>query len=503
MSADIVKMGVVELRDAVRAKKLKASEIVGAYLDRIAKRDGEIGAYLAVDADGAMKRAKEMDGKAPDGPMAGVPIAMKDIFCTKGVTTTCGSKILETYVPPYDATVVTKLAKAGAITLGKANMDEFAMGSSNENSAFKKVRNPWDMARTPGGSSGGSAAAVAGDLCAAATGTDTGGSIRQPASVSGIVGIKPTYGRVSRYGMIAFASSLDQGGVLAKSVRDAAVMLAAMSGHDALDSTSVDKPVPDWEKDTQADVKGLRVALPKEYFSKGLDPEVEKVVRDAAASLEKRGAKVREVSLPYGEYAVATYYLVATAEASSNLARYDGVRYGLRVEAPGLVEMYSRTRNAGFGAEVKRRILLGTYVLSSGYYDAYYLKAMKVRTLIRKAFDSVLAENDVILGPVSPTPAFKLGEKTDDPLQMYLSDIYTISTNLAGLPGMSVPGGFSKTNLPIGVQFVGRAWDESTLFRAGGAIEAEMGVKDRRASEASEELQARKAEGRPSDRRPA
>jgi aspartyl-tRNA(Asn)/glutamyl-tRNA(Gln) amidotransferase subunit A len=484
MSDELTRLGVTGLREKLARKETSAPEVVTAYYDRIAKLDPKLGAFLALDRDRALEEAKR--SKPDGGPLAGVPLAIKDIFVTKGLKTTCGSKILESYVPPYDATVVKRLKSAGAIVLGKTNMDEFAMGSSNENSAFGPVRNPWDLARTPGGSSGGSAAAVAADLCAAATGTDTGGSIRLPASLSGVVGIKPTYGRVSRYGMVAFASSLDQGGVLAKSVADAAIVLGAMAGHDPMDSTSVAKEVPDWAAAAGAGAKGMRIALPKQYFGKGLDPEVESVVRDAARALEKAGAKVFEADLPYTEYAVATYYLVATAEASSNLARFDGVRYGLRVEAPGLVEMYSKTREKGFGAEPKRRILLGTYVLSAGYYDAYYRKAMQVRTMIREAFNRVLAGADAILGPVSPTPAFRLGEKTGDPLAMYLSDLYTISVNLAGLPGISVPAGFTSGSksggkkLPIGIQLVGKAWDEAALFQAGGAVEAAMGVAGKR-----------------------
>jgi len=481
---DLTALSLTDLVAKVKAKEVSAAEVAAAYLARVRALDASIGAYLLVDGEGATAAAKAIDARIAKGedcgPLAGAPIALKDIFTTAGVKTTCGSKILAGYVPPYDATVVKKLRAAGAVILGKTNMDEFAMGSSTENSAFMPTKNPWDLTRTPGGSSGGSAAAVAADLCAAATGTDTGGSIRQPASVSGVVGMKPTYGRVSRYGMIAFASSLDQGGPLAKTVRDAARLLESMSGHDPLDSTSADRPVPKLEDAATKGVKGLKVGVPKEYFGKGLDPEVESVVRGAIDSLRSAGATISEVSLKHTEYAVATYYIVATAEASSNLARYDGVRYGARVEAGNLTEMYAKTRDAGFGAEVKRRILLGTYVLSAGYYDAYYRKAMQARTLIRRAYESVLADHDVILGPVSPTPAFRLGEKTADPLAMYLSDIYTIAVNLAGLPGISVPAGFSTSGLPIGAQIVGRAWDEETVLRAAGAIEAAAGIASRK-----------------------
>ena len=482
--AELTALSLTDLVAKVKAKEVSAAEVTAAYLARVRALDASIGAYLLVDGEGATAAAKAIDARIAKGEdagsLAGAPIALKDIFTTAGLKTTCGSKILAGYVPPYDATVVKKLRAAGAVILGKTNMDEFAMGSSTENSAFMPTKNPWDLTRTPGGSSGGSAAAVAADLCAAATGTDTGGSIRQPASVSGVVGMKPTYGRVSRYGMIAFASSLDQGGPLTKTAKDAARLLETMSGHDPLDSTSADRPVPKFEDATAKGVKGLKVGVPKEYFGKGLDPEVESVVRGAIDSLRSAGATISEVSLKHTEYAVATYYLVATAEASSNLARYDGVRYGARVEAGSLTEMYAKTRDAGFGAEVKRRILLGTFVLSAGYYDAYYRKAMQARTLIRRAYESVLTDHDVILGPVSPTPAFRLGEKTADPLAMYLSDIYTIAVNLAGLPGISVPAGFSTSGLPIGAHVVGRAWDEETVLRAAGAIEAAAGIANRK-----------------------
>ena len=485
-----VAIPLTDLVAKIRSKEIKPSEATNAYLDRIAALDGKVGAYLAIDAEGARAAAKILDEKqakgADLGPLGGAPMAIKDIFVTKGIETTAGSKILKGYKPPYDATVVAKLKSAGAIILGKANCDEFAMGSSNENSAYKKCFNPWDLSRTPGGSSGGSAAAVSADLCAASTGTDTGGSIRQPASLTSTVGVKPTYGRVSRFGMIAFASSLDQGGPFGKTVRDTARVLEAMAGHDPQDSTSADRPVPAFEKSAErglsGDVKGMRVAVPKEYFGKGLDPEVEKVIRATADALKKQGAEIIDVSLPYTEYAVSTYYLVCTAECSSNLARFDGVRFGTRVDGSNLVELYSKTRNEGFGAEVKRRILLGTYVLSAGYYDAYYKKAMQARTLIREAFDTVLAKADVILGPVAPTPAFRIGEKSSDPLAMYLSDIYTIAINLAGLPGISVPAGFSASGLPIGAQLVAKAWDEESMFRAAGAIEKAMGVADRKPS---------------------
>ena len=404
--------------------------------------------------------------------MTGIPLALKDIFLTAGVRTTCASRILENFIAPYDGTAVAKLKEQGAVLLGKLNMDEFAMGSSNENSHFGAARNPWDPDCVPGGSSGGSAAAVAARQAAATLGTDTGGSIRQPAAHCGVVGLKPTYGRVSRYGVIAYASSLDQVGPLARDVEDCALMLQAVAGYDPLDSTSVDTPVPDYAAALKGGVKGLKIGLPREYFIEGLDPEVRSAVEAAIAEYRRQGAELVEISLPRTDYAVACYYLIATAEASSNLARYDGVRYGLRLDrGQGLIDMYSASRAAGFGTEVKRRIMLGTYALSSGYYDAYYLKAQKVRTLIRQDFLDAFEKVDVILTPVAPTAAFRLGEKTADPLQMYLSDIFTIPVNLAGTCGLSLPCGATAAGLPIGLQLIGRPFDEATLLRTGHAFE--------------------------------
>jgi aspartyl-tRNA(Asn)/glutamyl-tRNA(Gln) amidotransferase subunit A len=468
------------LAELVRRREVSARELTEAHLSRIAAMDGGLGAFLHVDADGARARADEIDravARRDDvGPLGGVPMAVKDIFVTRAVPTTAGSRILEGWRPPYDGTVVARLRQAGAVLLGKLNMDEFAMGSSNESSAFRPCKNPWDETRVPGGSSGGSAAAVAAGLCAGSLGTDTGGSVRQPASLCGVVGLKPTYGRVSRYGVIAFASSLDQVGPLARTVEDTALLLEVIAGHDPHDATSIPALVPRYRDDVArgaADgIDRLVVGLPREYFVPGMDPEVDKAVRAAVARMEQLGARVREISLPHTSYAVACYYLVATAEASSNLARYDGVRYGLRRGGQGsLAEMNAETRGEGFGAEVKRRIMLGTYVLRSGYYDAYYRKAQQVRTLIKRDFDRAFAEVDVIAAPVSPSAAFLLGEKTDDPLAMYLADIFTIGASLAGLPAMSVPCGFTAAGLPIGLQLVGRTLDEPALFRAAGAYE--------------------------------
>jgi aspartyl-tRNA(Asn)/glutamyl-tRNA(Gln) amidotransferase subunit A len=461
------------------SKALSSVELTTGTLARIRQVDERIGSFLLVDDAGALSAAKASDERRAKGgalgPLDGVPVALKDIFCTRGVATTCASKMLVRFVPPYDATATAKLRDAGAVIVGKLNMDEFAMGSSNENSAFGPVRNPWDLARTPGGSSGGSAAAVAARLVYGALGTDTGGSIRQPAALTGTVGLKPTYGRVSRSGVIAFASSLDQVGPFARTVRDAAIQLGAVAGPDPLDSTSIPAPVPDYLAGIEDGARGLTLGVPKEYFVAGMDPEVEASVRAAIETYRSLGATIREISLPHTEHAVATYYLVATAEASSNLARYDGVRYGFRAEnARGLVDMYARTRAEGFGDEVKRRIMLGTYALSAGYYDAYYLKAQKVRTLIKRDFDRAFADGvDAVLTPTSPTPAFKLGERTADPMQMYLADIFTISCNLAGLPGLSLPAGFTRSGLPIGLQLLGQPLGEPTLLRAARAFERE------------------------------
>lgn len=472
---ELYHLTIHELHERLKKREINPLEVTEAFLKRIEAVDGEIKAYITITGEEAIQQAREADKRFFSGrevtPLTGIPLAIKDIFCTKGVPTTCASRILKDFVPPYDATVIKRLKGAGAVILGKVNMDEFAMGSSTENSAFFITRNPWDMERVPGGSSGGSAAAVAGGLCVASIGTDTGGSIRQPASLCGIVGLKPTYGRVSRYGMIAFASSLDQGGPITKDVRDCAIMLNAIAGHDPLDSTSIDVDVPDYTKALKGDVKGLRVGIPKEYFIEGMDREVDRAVRAAIDILKGLGAEIIDVSLPHTEYAIAVYYLVATAEASSNLARYDGVKYGARVKASDLMDMYCKTRDEGFGPEVKRRIMLGTYSLSAGYYEAYYRKASQVRTLIKRDFEEAFKRCDVILTPTSPTPAFKIGEKVADPLTMYLSDIFTISCNLAGIPGLNLPCGFTKDDLPIGLQILGRWLDEETVLRTAYAYE--------------------------------
>jgi aspartyl-tRNA(Asn)/glutamyl-tRNA(Gln) amidotransferase subunit A len=453
-----------------------AEEITDAFLQAIRERDPKVQAFLHVDENAAREQARAVDAKrkrgSPLGALAGVPIAIKDVLCTKGAPTTCCSKMLKNFVPPYDAHVIEKLRAADAVLIGKTNMDEFAMGSSTENSAFQVTRNPWDLERIPGGSSGGSAAAVAACEAPLSLGTDTGGSIRQPASLCGIVGMKPTYGRVSRYGLIAFASSLDQIGPFAHDVTDAALLLEAIAGHDERDSTSVNEPVPHYAGTVNDPVKSLTIGVAKEYFTGGLDSEVESTIRTALKEYEKLGAKVKEVSLPHSPYAIATYYLVATAEASSNLARYDGMHYGHRAAGKlDLISTYSRTRAEGFGKEVQRRIMLGTYALSSGYKDAYYLKALKVRRLIKNDFDKAFAECGVIVGPTAPTAAFKIGEKTSDPLAMYLSDIYTISCNLAGIAGMSIPCGFTKSGLPIGLQIQAPPFEEEKMLRVARMYE--------------------------------
>ncbi len=472
------------LGDAYRRGETTPTAVTEAYLARIETLDAQVGAYLTVTRETALAAAAAADARhragTPLGPLDGVPIALKDVLCTKGVRTTCGSKILASFVPPYDATVVACLAAAGAVVLGKTNMDEFAMGSSTEHSAFTPTRNPWDLARVPGGSSGGSAAAVAADLAAGALGSDTGGSIRQPAAFCGTVGLKPTYGRVSRYGLVAFASSLDQIGPFAKDVRDAALLLQAIAGHDPRDATSVEVAVPDYAAVLDGRVTGLRAGIPREYFTAALDPEIERAVRAAIETLRALGIATEEVSLPTTEYALAAYYVIAPAEASSNLARYDGVKYGLRVPgARDLIEMSSRTRAAGFGAEVKRRVMLGTYALSAGYYDAYYGRAQKVRTLVRRDFETTFARVDLILAPTTPNVAFKHGEK-EDPLAMYLNDALTIPVNLAGLPGVSVRCGFNATGLPIGLQLIGKPFDEATLLRVAHAYERATPWLDRR-----------------------
>ncbi|MFA5515168.1 MAG: Asp-tRNA(Asn)/Glu-tRNA(Gln) amidotransferase subunit GatA [Desulfuromonadales bacterium] len=472
---ELINLPIHALHELLRGRTVSAVEVTQAYLDRIAASDERINAFITVVGDEALRQAKAADARLAAGEgdvLTGIPLALKDIFVTEGVRTTCASKILENYIPPYDGTAVARLKACGAVLLGKLNMDEFAMGSSNENSIFGPVRNPWDLARVPGGSSGGSAACVAARQAAGTLGTDTGGSIRQPAAHCGVVGLKPTYGRVSRYGVIAYASSLDQVGPLSRDIEDCALLLQAVAGYDPADSTSVDIPVPDYRAALAQGVKGLRIGLPEEYFIAGLDPQVKAAVEAAIAAYRQLGAEIVEVSLPHTEYAVACYYLIATAEASSNLARYDGVRYGRRVEeGKGLLDMYMRSRASGFGDEVKRRIMLGTYALSSGYYDAYYLKAQKVRTLIRQDFLDAFGKVDLLLTPVAPTPAFRLGEKTDDPLQMYLSDIFTIPANLAGTCGLSLPCGFTADDLPIGLQLIGRPFGEETILRAGHAFE--------------------------------
>jgi aspartyl-tRNA(Asn)/glutamyl-tRNA(Gln) amidotransferase subunit A len=475
---------VHELGARFRQGDATPTQAAREYLDRVAALDPTVKAYLTVTGEAALARAAEADARfksgAPLGPLDGIPLAVKDVFCTRGVRTTCGSKVLEAFVPPYDATVVARLIGAGAVILGKLNMDEFAMGSSTENSAYFTTRNPWDLSRVPGGSSGGSAAAVAADLAAATLGTDTGGSIRQPAAFCGNVGLKPTYGRVSRFGLIAFASSLDQVGPFAKDVLDAALMLQAIAGHDPRDSTSAAIPVPDYAAELGRGVQGLRVGIPAEYFIEGLDAEVEAAVRAAIETLKGLGARTESVSLPHTEYGLAAYYLIAPAECSSNLARYDGVKYGLRVPgARDLIDMYSRTRGAGFGPEVKRRVMLGTYALSAGYHDAYYGKAQKIRTLVQRDFQKAFEQVDVIVAPTTPGVAFKVGEK-NDPLSMYLNDVFTIPVNLAGLPGLSVPAGFTKAGLPIGLQVIGKAFDEATILRTAKAYEATTTWRERK-----------------------
>jgi aspartyl-tRNA(Asn)/glutamyl-tRNA(Gln) amidotransferase subunit A len=467
-------------RDAVVSKKISARELAAEYFKRIAARNGELNAYLALSEERAYAQADKIDaliaaGK-PAPPLAGVPIAIKDVISTRGVRTTCGSKILQNYIPPYDATAVTRLEEAGAVLLGKTNCDEFAMGSSNENSAYGPVRNPEALDRVPGGSSGGSAAVVAANLAVASLGTDTGGSIRQPGALCGIPAMMGSYGRVSRYGLIAFASSLDRIGPFANNVADVAKILQVIAGRDANDSTSAVTAVPDYESLLATSVKGLKVGIPKEYFGDGMDAGVREKIGLGIDLLRKLGCELVDIQLPHTDYAIATYYIIATAEASSNLARYDGVRYGLRVESDSLVSMYRQTRGAGFGPEVKRRIVLGTYVLSAGYYDAYYLKGQKVRALIAQDFRKAFEKVDVIVTPTSPVPAFRLGERTNDPLQMYLADIYTVTGSLAGIPGISVPCGKICTKLPVGLQIFGPAFGESNVLRLAHAFEQAGGA---------------------------
>ena len=468
----LTSLSISELQAKFRSKEVSPVEALDALEARIAAVDGQVGGYLSRDLEAARKAAAGADVSLPLG---GVPIAIKDAINVLGQPTTCASKILQNFVSPYDATVISRLKAAGAIPFGKVNMDEFAMGSSTENSAYGVTRNPWDLARVPGGSSGGSAAVVAADEAFASLGSDTGGSIRQPAAFCGCVGLKPTYGRVSRYGLVAFASSLDQIGPLTKSVRDAGLVLNAIAGVDPMDSTSVNEPVPDFTALLGQDLRGVRIGMPKEYFVEGTDPQIDKAVRDAIRHYESLGAEIVEISLPHTEYAVAVYYIIATAEASANLARFDGVRYGYRTEgASNIIEQYGKTREEGFGPEVKRRIILGTYVLSSGYYDAYYLRAQKVRTLIRQDFNEAFRKVDALVCPTSPELAFRMGERSDDPLKMYLADIFTIAVNLAGLPGISLPCGFGQVDgkrLPIGLQLIGKPFQEAELLKIAYAYE--------------------------------
>ena len=476
---ELFRLTIHELRDLYRKKEISPLAVTRACLDRIEEVDSLVNAYLTVNAEPALEEARHSEERfsrgEQKGELDGIPLALKDIFLTRGIRTTCASKILERFIPPFDATPVAKLRDQGVVILGKLNMDEFAMGSSNEHSAFGPTRNPWDRERVPGGSSGGSAAAVAADECIGALGTDTGGSIRQPAALCGVVGIKPTYGRVSRYGIIAFASSLDQVGPLAKDVEDAALLLKAVAGYDPSDSTSIPGEVPDYQRSLRDGVKGLKIGLPVEYFPEMLDREVRGVVEHASRILERLGAEILSISLPHTDYAGPVYYIIAPSEASSNLARYDGIKYGYRsAEGKDLIDTYFRTRTEGFGPEVKRRIMIGTYALSAGYYDAYYRKAQEVRTLIRRDFVQAFHECDLVLAPTTPTPAFRMGEKMDDPLTMYLSDVFTQTANLAGLPALSLPGGKSESGLPVGVQLIGPPLREDQIFRVACALESEI-----------------------------
>jgi aspartyl-tRNA(Asn)/glutamyl-tRNA(Gln) amidotransferase subunit A len=484
-----------ELLRSLSAGELSAENLTAAFLESIRQQDNRVQAFLHVDETGALDQARSIDRRRqrgePLGILAGLPVALKDILCTRGQRTTCASRILENFRPPYDAHVVTRLRQADAVLIGKTNMDEFAMGSSTENSGYQVTRNPWDLERIPGGSSGGSAAAVAASEAPLAIGTDTGGSIRQPAGLCGVVGLKPTYGRVSRFGLIAFASSLDQVGPFAHDVAGAALLLEVIAGHDPRDSTSVDRPVPAYRQTLEDPVKPLTIGVIHEHFGAGLDPEVEQAVRAALKVYEGLGAKVKEVSLPNSPHGIAAYYLVATAEASSNLARYDGVHYGHRAESfDNLISMYRRSRGEGFGAEVKRRVMLGTFVLSAGYRDAYYVKALQVRRLIRNDFDRAFAECDVIAGPTSPTPAFKIGEHRDDPLALYLSDVYTVGCNLAGIPGISIPCGFTGGGLPVGLQLLAPLFEEEKLLRVARMYERETDWHRRRAKTVPKEGKA-------------
>ncbi len=471
---ELFKLSIEELQSEIKSGNTGYSDIAESVFNRIDAVEDSIRSYVTLNKEKALKQAREADNNSSsddNNAIYAMPLAIKDNICTKGVKTTCSSKILQNFIPPYESSVTDKLKGEGYILTGKTNLDEFAMGSSTENSAFGHTRNPWDLERVPGGSSGGSAAAVAADQCIAALGSDTGGSIRQPAAFCGVVGLKPTYGRVSRYGLVAFASSLDQIGPVTKTVKDSAILLNAIAGHDLSDSTSADVAVPDFTGVIGKDIKGMKIGIPKEYFVEGIDKEVEAAVRQGIKELQSLGAEPIEISLPHTGYAVATYYILATSEASSNLARYDGVRYGKRVDGDDLIDMYMRTREEGFGAEVKRRIILGTYSLSSGYYDAYYKKAQQARTLIKQDFEKAFEKVDVIVTPTTPTPAFKVGEKVEDPLQMYLTDICTISVNLAGVPGISVPCGFTSDNLPVGLQIIGKHFDEETILKTAYAYE--------------------------------
>lgn len=473
-----------DMRSRLAAGEVTSVEVLEAVYDRINVVDGTINAYTSLMKESAYEAADRADRDLKDGrlkPLSGVPVAVKDILCTEGTRTSCGSRMLEHFIPPYDATVIRRLKEAGAVFVGKTNMDEFAMGSSNETSYFGVTRNPWDRDRIPGGSSGGSAAAVIADECIAAVGSDTGGSIRQPAAHCGVVGLKPTYGRVSRYGLIAFASSLDQVGPLTKDVEDTAIMMNVLAGHDAADSTSVPRPVPDYSENLSRGIEGWTVGIPREYFIEGIDPEITGAIDGVVRTMESLGAECREISLPHSQYCVAAYYIIAPAEASSNLARYDGVRYGFRSSGgETLLDSYKATRSAGFGAEVKRRIMIGTYSLSAGYYDAYYKKASQVRALIKTDFDDAFRTCDVILTPTTPTPAFRIGEKVDDPLQMYLTDIFTLSINLAGVPALSLPCGYSTAGLPLGAQLIAHHFREDKLIQAAAAVESRLPLEKRR-----------------------
>jgi len=482
--AHLTELSMHGLREVLDRREASAADVTRAYLSRIEEVDPKVRAYLTVTAERAMGQAEDADRCLAAGeahPLTGIPLGIKDVICTRGVKTTCASRILADFIPPYNATVMDRIEARGAVILGKLNMDEFAMGSSTENSAFHPTRNPWDLERIPGGSSGGSAAAVAARTCCASLGSDTGGSIRQPASHCGVVGLKPTYGRVSRYGLVAFASSLDQIGPVAQNVTDCAVLLNAIAGHDPRDSTSAASAVPDYTAALARDMEGFTIGMPREYFVPGMDPEVEAAVKQAIARMESLGASVVEVSLPHTGYAVAAYYLIAPSEACSNLSRYDGVKYGYRAEGnQSLMDMYKQTRSDGFGSEVKRRIMLGTYALSAGYYDAYYKKASQVRTLLKQDFLEAFTRCDVIATPVAPTTAFRLGQMAGDPLQMYLSDIFTISANLAGIPGISLPCGRSSEGLPIGIQLLAGHFQEEKLFTAASALEQALGTAAQR-----------------------